>query len=444
MMQLQTPGNSSSDLFDRIEPFAWLSAVVAATCLATAATAQEYRVDSVDDKARLHGAKASRWVSDAANYSADKASFAEYFQKYYFPSMTRTGQDDLAKLGDARFRLFKNFLWSTNNPELQKDLTDMAFNAMGAVVLSKNPPPYHPAVRYNAVLILGLLDEVYAIDSGGDARPPKPLAKANKALTFIVDKATIDEQFPPPVILGALIGLERHALYKEGLEAGAADAMSKAMLKLVNQDKPIQEMDPEAYAWLRMRAAGALAQLGSVGQNNAVHDALVKLAADFESLDDRCAAAALLAKLNYDGAKIDGADTAKNLLALAREVGAEEGKRAEDFESGIGPGGSYIPPADLYGTGGSGEDLERFPRRHVLARLTDLRAGLTAAKPVVPKDDQAKIDSILQAINPAIVAAADTDLGELSLTEAIRTMAGAIDLATAPTEEPTENEAAAL
>jgi hypothetical protein len=416
-------------------------AILATALLAATAAGQEFRSDPVDDKLRLYGAKVQRFVLDRAGYTAEKQVFDEYFQKYYFPSMTQYGPDDLARLGDNRYRLFKNFLWATSNPELQQNLTNMAFRAMGAIVVSKNPPPYHPAVRFNAVLTLGMLDETYAIDAGANARPPKPLPAATKALTFIVDTATTSEQFPPPVILGALIGLERHAQYRDALEPGAADTIQAALLKLVNHDEPIQELDPDAYAWMRLRAANALASLGGVGQNNAVHNALIKLAGDFKSLDDRCQAAALLGKLTYEGAKVDGAATATSLLKLAREVGADEGKRAEEFHETVGTSGAYASRSDLYG--GSDEVEERFPRRHVLARLSDLKTGLQAAKPIVPQDAQATIDAVLKAMEPVITAATDSDISELRITEAIGVMAEAIDLATTA-EEPAADEAAAL
>ena len=98
------------------------------------------------------------------------------------------------------------------------------------------------------------------------------------------------------MILGALIGLERHAQFRESLPPEAVTAMSAALLKLVTNDTPIQEMDRDAYSWMRLRAASALARLGSVGDKNAINNAIVKLAASGKSLDDRCAAAALLGK----------------------------------------------------------------------------------------------------------------------------------------------------
>ena len=33
--------------------------------------------------------------------------------------------------------------------------------------------------------------------------------------------------------------------------------MTAALVKLVTHDEPIQEMDPDAYAWMRLRAASA-------------------------------------------------------------------------------------------------------------------------------------------------------------------------------------------
>ena len=42
-------------------------------------------------------------------------------------------------------------------------------------------------------------------------------APATKALTAVVDQAAKGTRFPPPVILGAIIGLERHAQFHASL-----------------------------------------------------------------------------------------------------------------------------------------------------------------------------------------------------------------------------------
>jgi hypothetical protein len=354
--------------------------------------------------------------------------------------MTQTEPDHLASLGNLRYDQFRKILWATDHEPLQRDLTEIAFNAARKIVGAAKPP-YHPAVRYNAVLILGQLDQQYAIE-GANARPPVPLPAATEFLTKIVAVAADDKPVPPPVTLGAIIGLERHARFRDALAQGSAEAMTAPLLKLVGRDKPIQEMDRETYDWLRLRALGVLAQLGSVGPKNEVHDAIIKLAAELKSLDDRTAAAAMLNKLKYEGVKLDGKTTCEPLFKLASDVGADEAERAEDFQD-ASLGGNYARAQQFMMPDGT--KRETYPRRHVLARLTDLRIALLAVKPAVAEDLQAKIDALVKTVQPGITAAQDKGLGELNLAGAILRMANALQSEAAPAEAPAgEDENATL
>lgn len=405
-----------------------VAALFVVTAAAGNATAQGYRTDTPDPNARKLQGVALQCVRDPASFPANRAQFEEYFNKFYFPNMTGTEPLQLKDLGNARYRLFRDYLWATENEELQQTLSAAAYAAMGKILSAQNPP-YHPAVRYNAILVIGMLDDQYARE-GTNPRPPKPYAKSTTALTNLVNRATTSDQFPPAVILGAVIGLERHAQLHSTLQPAAVQAMTAALLKLVGHDQPIHDMDREAYNWLRLRAASALANLGSVGPNNSIHDALVKLTDQFKSSDDRCAAAALLSRIKYEGAKIDAAATAASLFDLARDVAAEESKRAKDFhEKEIGPGGGAV--AGAYTPGYTPDGLtppERFPRRPILARLTDLRQGLQAVRPALTAEDQQKVAAVVAAIDPVRQAAIEKVV-ELKLTEAIITMADAINAA---------------
>ncbi len=404
-------------------------------CTVVQAAAQEFKSDPVDEKAGRNRAIAQQCVKDPTIYANNMTKFDDYFDNYHFPEMTRPEPEKLAELGKLRDEIFKYFLWKTSNAQLQSDLTDRAFKAMGKIVQDAS---YHPAVRYNAILVIGMLDEKY---SDGH-QPPKPLPKATKALTIVVDMAATSNRFPPPVILGAVIGLERHAQFPKSLGAEAVSAMSAALVKLVMHDEPIQEMDPDAYAWLRLRAASVLAKLGNTGENNVVHLALIHLISTSKSLDDRCEVAAMLDKITYKDAKLDTAGTAEPLFALAREVAAAEDKRAQDFQDQYGGGGGVrtfprIGPEGV-GPGAIGtasDELETYPRRQVLARLTGLRNALATVKPALPADTQKKIDDLLKAIDPARAAAASKDTVELKLAEAIRTMALAINKAVPPPDK---------
>jgi hypothetical protein len=402
------------------------------------AAGQGFKSDPVDKTSRAYGASQKQWLTNPGAYAADKGGhFDDYFIKYYFPDMTQAGDADLAQLGNKRYDLFKKWLWATNNAQLQQDLTNMAYAKMGPIVVDSG---YHPAVRYNAILVIGMLDEQYANAPG---QTPKPLAKATKALTGVVAAATSDDpkmstRFSPPIVLGAIIGLERHAQLKASLAPEAVAAMTAALVKLVTHDAPIQGMEPEAYAWLRLRAAETLARLGAVGDKNSVHNAVVKLAASTKSLDDRCEAAGLLDKFTYKDVKLDDASTADPLFALARDVATAEDKRAVEFQNQYSGGGGASTPgfrsrgAEFQQPGGGivgEEQQETYPRRQVLARLTGLRNAIAKVKPSLPTETQKKADDLIKAIDPAKAAATDKNTIELKLASAIRTMAVAINKA---------------
>lgn len=411
---------------------------LALTSVATIARAQQYFVATPDENARGYVTAAQSSTKDPATYAAKKQEFDDYFKKYYFPSMTQTDADKLARIGKLREDLFKTFLLKTTNAQLQSDLTALTLAEMKTYLAAQNPP-CHPTTRYNAILVVGMLNDQYG-------QPPKPSVAANKVLTIVVDSATKNSVFPPPVILGALIGLERHAQLSGSLPPESVKAMSAALLKLVTTEKPIQEMDRDTYSWLRLRAASALAKLKSAGEQNAVNNAIVKLAATSKSLDDRCEAAGLLENLTYKDVKLDDANTAEPLFALARDLAAAEDKRAQDFQE-RGSGGGVMPvmpigrgEGSFSPTGGTAIP-ETFPRRHVLSRLKELYNGLNAVKPSLPTETQKKADAVLAALNTAIASASSKDTVELNLTVALQTMAKEINAAIPGPVKPADEKA---
>jgi hypothetical protein len=145
----------------------------------------------------------------------------------------------------------------------------------------------------------------------------------------------------------------------------------------------------------------------------------------------------LLDKFNYKDVKLDDASTAEPLFALARDVATAEDKRAAEFQNQYSGGGTSAPGPRPRGgeflPGGGGEEQpETYPRRQVLARLTNLRDAITRVKPSLPTETQKKADDLLKAINTARTAASDKNTIELKLAAAIRTMAVAINKAVPP------------
>ncbi len=158
----------------------WIA--IALACLTRSALAQQYRTDPVDKRAYSQRSIVLDSLNNPAAYAANKdGAVVEFFTKWYFPSMTQTDPNDLGNLATTREELFRKYILATSNPEYQRQLTLLAYKSMLPIVASLpgNPPqpPYDPAVRFNAVLVLNQLDENY----GGPGGPEKPLPEANRA-----------------------------------------------------------------------------------------------------------------------------------------------------------------------------------------------------------------------------------------------------------------------
>jgi hypothetical protein len=420
---LPVPRTSQTPFASTIRVLVW-SGPIAAMFLAWTsqrAVAQMYRVDEADQRARANLVAAKRYVNNPDASPDDRQRYLDFFTKYFFQAMTRTDPSSLAELASSRDFLIKQVLWGSNNKAVQAELTKMSREQLSPIV---DGAAYHPTVRVNAVLMLGMLNDEYL---EGDSA--KPHLRATADLIRVVDSATVNANYPPAVILGALTGLERHAQLRASLPPAAIDRITGAALKLVVHDQPIQGMDGEVYDWLRYRAASVLAQLGSLGQNNQVYSGILQLVGKLKSLDDRCDAAALLAKLTYNGAKVDATITSERLLKLASDIADAELARAIEFE-GKAPTMSFNAGRGDRGdsdfTDVTAANQGGYPRRPLLAHLLALRQALTATRPALPADTRAKFDAVASAINPTIEAASSRDAVELGIASRVREMAAAL------------------
>src|SRR5687768_2000203 len=113
---------------------AGLASVVYAQQLAV-----QYRSDPPDAKLKTYGGVARALVKQGS-YASEKAKIDEYFDKFYFPDMTGTSPEELGRLGDSRYKLFKDYLWESTDAAFQQTLTNKAFTAMINVLKPQNPP----------------------------------------------------------------------------------------------------------------------------------------------------------------------------------------------------------------------------------------------------------------------------------------------------------------
>lgn len=183
-----------------------------------------------------------------------------------------------------------------------------------AIATNAGDRKYHPAARYNAMLVIGDLNQVEPDVSG---RGAEPWPKALETLTATVNDDTQLEA----VRIAAMDGLRRHA------ELGKAPDVRRQLAPLLSgiakTRKPSGKLQPAALCWMRRRAVQGLTAMALQGAPeanrlecvNAVRDVLED---DSLSLLARADAAQALGA--FDKSAIGTARIAADLEALTRFV----------------------------------------------------------------------------------------------------------------------------
>ena len=263
----------------------------------------------------------------------------------------------MGSIRERRDELIKDMEMATD-PTVHQFLIDVAFEEATKRVSGN----YHPAVRFNAMLIVGDLNQTESRISGTERYPAVRLAKA---FDFMVDELKRADQLDV-VRIAALLGIQRHLrlVRQRPQDQPIPDARKvevTALVKpVVDQKTPPDGRNLVGHTWLRRGAVDVLATVGMVGDGRAVFNSLVTIAGDAEEpLSLRCTAARSLAELNYtDVTGIDALTTARQLGALAAYACRLEDERVKEEEKKHGdtakrPAGSGYPGmGGLPGSGG--------------------------------------------------------------------------------------------
>ncbi|MGL4513158.1 MAG: hypothetical protein ACRCT8_08710 [Lacipirellulaceae bacterium] len=412
--------------------FALMGRCLAALCLATLvsgmACAQSYKGDTIDTKLSLRGAVAKKYAKDQ---SGDVQAFKDYVEKFYFPAMTQPDAKSLENLEKLRNELFKQFIAPTT-PALQKYLSDEALKYAKRVVTGAG---YHPAVRYNALLALGQIDSKYAAEGSGDK--PTPSAEANTLLCKVVASGATKDNVPRMMLVGGLVGLERHATLLDKLPAQNQKDTLKAMYGVLAADALAGEYAPGVRDWVYASAARGLASSSVAIPKKAVVAALAKRLADAKvDREVRAEMAALLRDI-----KPEAADVTPEVIAavekLAVEVVKAEARAAAKFEDmQVGGGGMRVAGSgasrstEMRRIGFDVEGMAEYERAGAATVLGDVLAAVRATK-AVAAERQAVFTTVDAAIASAIEALADDESIDLNVTKAIKQTAadvqGAVD-----------------
>lgn len=314
----------------------WLLAApllaVAAQCPAVLAQEYETRVpkpyDSrVQSEYKRDIIKVVRGQADI-NDPAIKKRVNEWFL-FFFDRMTLP--ERVNELPDDRRELFTQYLQQRPlNPTLAKAAHDYLVGITLKYMQVLAGPTFHPAVRYNAMTIIGDLNEVEPAIVG-DKHPAEPLPDA---LDVLVRAFNSPSQIDA-VRVAALLGILRHA-ERDGekeinnrMDADYRGNLISLMADVVAGTKPPGKRSPEGQLWMKRRAVEVLGALRDVGQGGKAVALLTGIIDDEKApISLRTTAAIALSRIrlpaNYP---LDVAATTKVLAEVASRAAHSEVSR---------------------------------------------------------------------------------------------------------------------
>ena len=275
----------------------------------------------IETQKKINNAQSQIRAILAARWTGNKpAQFDYYYLRMLFPKFTLTTDEALKDLPKERERLLRDNLEACADPTIHRRLVNLVLNQMKSIVQDK----YHPACRYNAMLVISGLNSVEAERTGADKRTPEPLIDA---LPFILEQFTQGEN--DAIRVAALLGLVRHLEWDNfrgpvsaptpAIAPPQRDAIVKQLLALAQAKVPPEGRDAAGHEWFRRRAIDGLMHASYYQVDPAVGSALENLVKDeSESLAIRCAAASAMGEVVYRApAKLEPVPTAKELGYLA-------------------------------------------------------------------------------------------------------------------------------
>ena len=204
-------------------------------------------------------------LKGAADLGAAKTELDRYYNGLLFPSMTQVDDESLSKLGDLREGLLKQIQGTSNDSAIRKHMLDELVLPYFSRVASDSG--YHPAVRLNAVLVIGNLNRR---DGERNVEPSLPMEAALQTLVNLANAA----ETPPYLKIGALAGVLRHAVIDGQLKTKVLDNQLREQaiqlaISVLDATAPASAPDAapltdEQY-WMRRQAVQILGKFRAPG-----------------------------------------------------------------------------------------------------------------------------------------------------------------------------------
>lgn len=302
---------------------------------------------------------------------AEQVMVDNYFNGFEFRVLTQTTPEDLEELPKRRFDLFKLYVLQVKHAENHQRLVDLIMAMMQQIVMDE----FHPLVRYNAMLIIGDLNEQEVQRVGATPLPLEPYAAA---LPFMIERIE-DPKTPDTIRVASLIGIARHLEWEpfrspaKPIPAGTRTMLINSLVKLAEMKTPPANRTAEGQLWMRRRAVECLGLAGAVQAAPNMITPVEKILKDnTETLQLRCIAAKALGQMNMPaGQKFDSLELTRTLGTLAATAIKTEFDRLEAMDkkaaehaavyATLGEGAGGAPGGARGYPGGGGEGFAQRP-----------------------------------------------------------------------------------
>jgi hypothetical protein len=259
-----------------------------------------------------------------------KQALDAYYKNIVFREFT--AKSNLGRLPEMRAELLKQ-LRTSRNVEAKRFLITTTFQQMRAFTQGRFG--LHPAVRYNAMLLLGELNAVEFREntSTGPAQFPDPLPAA---LGVLFAEYKSPDQIDA-VRVAALVGINRHVkldLARPTSRITEKKAVVDEMVSLLNSSPPAGRSEA-GHTWMQRRAIDILSALRMIGMYPDATTALEKIVANQAApMSLRCSASEALARWAPNSRVKIAADTvSKNLGSIAVKACKDELDRIAKLEA---------------------------------------------------------------------------------------------------------------
>src|SRR5207249_2721278 len=177
---------------------------------------------------------------------ARKSRLDAFYLQYFFPVMTT--EDGLKMVANQR-KLFLGDVANAKDQAMHSYLINLAFNTMKQVVQDNG---FHPAARYNAMLLISQLNDTEANTLGASPTLPEPMRSALQFIFQQFQSGDTDE-----IKIAALLGLSRQ-LELENLKSPQSAPMPpaqratilKELVALAETKESPPTRDTEVHSWM--------------------------------------------------------------------------------------------------------------------------------------------------------------------------------------------------